>query len=408
MAEYLTASLPGTGGSIKECPEDFFVEEIPLYLPSGEGEHLYIEVEKTGLTTFALMQQIAATLGVKERDIGYAGLKDAQATTRQTLSVAGVRPEKALALELENVRILSARRHGNKLRTGHLAGNRFEIRVRGVCEGAKEKALNIIGVLQELGVPNRFGAQRFGVLGNSHLIGRALLTRNYEEAARQIIGDPARIESERWRQAAQAYAAGDLETTLAALPGRFRDERRMVAQLLKGSSVRSAVLDLPRKLLRLYLSAYQSSLFDRIVEMRLSTLGTLWPGDLAFKHVNGACFTVEDPAIEQPRADTFEISPSAPLYGHKATLAKGQAGQLEESLLEKEGLTLEKFRLGEGLSMEGERRALRVPLSVPSVRQEGEDLVLCFALPKGSYATSVLAEVMKTADPAGPGEMAAD
>lgn len=408
MAELLTASLPGTGGTIKECPEDFCVEEIPLYLPCDQGEHLYIQVEKKGLSTFALIQQIASALGVKERDIGYAGLKDAQATTRQTLSVQGVSPEKALALQLENVRILSARRHGNKLRLGHLAGNRFEIRVRGVCEGALAKALDIIHVLQKMGVPNRFGAQRFGVLGNSHLIGLALLRRDYEEAARQIIGDPKRIDNERWRQAAEAYAAADLETAINALPGRFRDERRMLGQMLKGTPVRNAVLDLPKKLLRLYLSACQSSLFDRILEMRLATLGVLWQGDLAYKHANGACFTVEAPSLEQPRADTFEISPSAPLFGYKVTLARGQAGILEQSLLESQGLSLDQFRLGEGLSMEGERRTLRVQLSAASVRKDGEDLILGFVLPKGSYATSVLAEVMKTDSLIKPGDLSGE
>ncbi len=173
----------------------------------------------------------------------------------------------------------------------------------------------------------------------------------------------------------------------------------MLNLLLKGKSHREAALSLPRNRLRLYLSAYQSHLFDRLVEMRLDTLDSLWTGDLAFKHDNGACFIVEDPRQEQPRADRFEISPSAPLYGYKVTLAKGQAGILEESLLLKEGLKREDFRLGEGLAMEGERRALRVPLEGYETQQEKEDLVLTFSLPRGSYATAVLREVMKAEDP---------
>mgnify|MGYP001205403680 CR=1 FL=1 len=152
---------------------------------------------------------------------------------------------------------------------------------------------------------------------------------------------------------------------------------------------------MPHKLLRLYLSAYQSQLFDRLVDMRLSTLERLWPGDLAWKHSNGACFKVIDPASEQPRADQFEISPTAPLYGHKVTLATGQAGLLEESLLDKEQLKLKDFRLGEGLAMPGERRPLRVPLEEVRLKQQGKHLLLSFALPKGSFATAVLAEVMK-------------
>jgi len=398
MAEtFLTASLPGIGGRIKVSPEDFRVEEIPLYTPCGEGDHLYLEVEKTGLTTFDLLQQVSRALGIKERELGYAGLKDARATTRQTISVPGVDAARALALTIPGLRILSATRHRNKLRTGHLAGNRFVIRVREVGPCALDKALDILHVLADLGVPNRFGPQRYGVLGNSHRVGRALLQGEFDLAVREILGTPDAISNPRWRQAAEAFSCGDIETALAALPGRFRDERRMLQQLRDGSSPKAAVMGLPRKLLRLYLSALQSHLFDRLVTMRLSTLATLWSGDLAYKHANGACFSVLDPAAEQSRADAFEISPSAPLFGYKVTLAEGQAGLLERALLDKEKLRLADFRLGEGLGMEGERRPLRVPLADVNVTRQGCDLLLTFALPRGSFATSVLAEVMKPA-----------
>lgn len=395
MSSYLTASFPSIGGSIKESPEDFLVEELPLYPPCGEGEHLYLTVEKRGLTTFDLLQKLARALKVPEREIGYAGLKDARATTRQTVSVPGVRPEQATALEIAGVRILAARYHRNKLRLGHLAGNRFEIRLRGISEGALETTLDVLHVLEQVGVPNFFGEQRYGSLGNSHRIGGALLRRDFAGAAREIVGDPTRIANERWRQSAESFAAGDLETALAALPPRMRDEKRMIEALRAGRTAEAAVLALPRKLLRLYLSAFQSSLFDRLVAMRLQTLETLWAGDLAWKHDNGACFLVADPAAEQPRADRFEISPSGPLYGYKVTLAQGQAGLLERSLLDKERLQPESFRLGGGLGMEGERRPLRVPLAGAAARQDGNDLIVTFSLPKGSYATSVLREIMK-------------
>lgn len=400
MTEFLTTAIPGTGGSIKETLEDFLVEEIPLYLPCGEGEHLYLEVEKRGLTTFDLLQRLAKALRIKEREIGYAGLKDARATTRQTLSLPGVAPEAVTGLSIDGVRILSARRHRNKLRLGHLAGNRFRIRVRGVAAGALDSARATLEQLQRQGVPNRFGQQRYGVLGNSHRIGGCLLRRDYAGAIGEIIGDPARIDHPRWRQGAEAFAAGDLEAALQALPGRLRDERALLHALQAGQSAEAAVLAMPRKLLRLYLSAWQSALFDRLVTERLQNLGTLWPGDLAYKHDNGACFLVSDPAVEQLRADRFEISPSGPLFGHKLTPAQQQAGELEAALLATEGLNLDDLRLGGGLSLEGERRPLRVPLQDAAAQAEGDDLLLSFALPKGSYATCVLAEVIKAPTPA--------
>ena len=152
MKDYLTGHFPGTGGTIKQTPEDFRVEEVPRYLPCGEGEHLYLEVEKRGLTTFEAVTRLAGALGVPERQVGYAGLKDARATTRQWISLAGAAPGEAAALEIEGLRILSAGLHRNKLRLGHLAGNRFRIRARGVRPGALEHARDSLHVLQSLGV----------------------------------------------------------------------------------------------------------------------------------------------------------------------------------------------------------------------------------------------------------------
>lgn len=397
MHNYLTATLPGTGGTLRQEPEDFFVEEIPLYEACGEGEHLYLTVEKRGITTFDLLHLLARALRVPERELGYAGLKDARAVTRQTVSVPQRRPEDANGLELPGVRILAARLHRNKLRLGHLAGNRFRIRIHNPEPEAVQRAATILGVLEDLGVPNRFGNQRYGVLGNSHRIGRAILAGDFPVAAREIIGDPAEIRHADWQAAAQAYRAGKPEEALARMPRHCHPERQLLEALRAGRTPREAVTGLSRKLLRLYLSACQSSLFDRLVDMRLNSLERLWPGDLAMKHVNGACFEVTNLAIEQPRADAFEISPTAPLYGCKVKLAGGQAGLLERSLLDKEKLTLEAFRLPGGLAMEGERRALRVPLRDVALTSEGSSLILAFCLPKGSFATAVLHEVMKTA-----------
>lgn len=395
MSHYLTALLPGTGGTLKETPGDFRVEEIPLYLPAGSGEHLYVTIEKTGITTGDLVQKLSSALKLPPREIGYAGLKDARAITVQTLSLTGVKAEAALALQLPGVRVLSAIPHRNKLRLGHLAGNRFIIRLRDVVPEAVTYALDILHVLQDLGVPNSFGTQRYGSLGNSHRIGQAILKSDFDEACRELVGDPAAILDPTWRAAAEAYLASGASAAFPMMPPRCRNERQVLRSLAQGATPQQAILGLPRPMLRLFLSAYQSSLFDRIVTMRLASLGTLWVGDLACKHVNGAVFSVVDPVVEQPRADAFEISPTGPLFGRKVPLATGMAGMLEEALLDKEKITLEMFHLSGGLDMEGERRPLRVPLGEFSVSDDAEGLQLSFSLPKGSYATSVLREVMK-------------
>ena len=399
MHAYLTAELPGIGGVIKETAEDFKVTEIPLYLPCGEGEHAYLEIEKRGLTTLEAVRRIARSLGVSDRDIGYAGLKDSRGITRQTISIPRVETDRLLALSLPGITILSASRHRNKLKTGHLAGNSFSIRVREVESDAQEKAAEILTILCKRGVPNYFGSQRYGGLGNSHLIGKALLRGDFKGAIDAIIGDPAMVRDEQWRQAVETYRRGDLSGSLELFPGHCRTEREVLQRLLRRPEAYERALDaVSPRLKKLYLSAYQSSLFDRILEQRLSTLDLVEEGDLAYRHDNGACFLVEDSTAEEPRCRDFEISPTGPMFGCKMKLPEGKPREAEEKVLRDESLTLAEFNLPGGLRMEGERRPLRVPLQNLSLAMNDEALTLNFSLPRGVYATTVLREIMKSKD----------
>src|SRR5690242_19777076 len=148
---YLTPDSPGIGGTIKNRAEDFFVQEIPLYEASGEGEHVYAEVQKIGLTTFDAINRIARALDINNRDIGYAGLKDARALTRQILSIPGTTPEVVMQLQVPGLTIHWAARHGNKLRLGHLAGNRFAIKIRDVNATDVVKLRPLLNVLERRG-----------------------------------------------------------------------------------------------------------------------------------------------------------------------------------------------------------------------------------------------------------------
>src|SRR5688572_17141820 len=132
---YLTTHIAGIGGEIKSRPEDFVVEEVPLYAPSGEGTHIYFQIEKHQLTTMQAIQQIARALGRAPRDIGYAGLKDAEAITRQMFSIEHIDPDKVTKLDLPRIRVLEVSKHRNKLKLGHLCGNKFFIRLRNVDLG---------------------------------------------------------------------------------------------------------------------------------------------------------------------------------------------------------------------------------------------------------------------------------
>ncbi len=396
---WLTEQLPGTGGQYKTTPEDFQVDEIPLYAPCGSGEHLYLWIEKSGISTRGVIDQLQKELNIKERDIGYAGLKDANALTRQMISIPVTNARSIDKLELYKARIVRAQLHTNKLRLGHLAGNRFKITLRQVHPEAASRATPILEQLQSQGVPNLFGEQRYGVLGNSGQLGLLLLRGDYELFCAELMGDPAAIRNADWKLAATAYQQANWAQALEHLPRRMRDEHRLLKALVNHKSFKQAVHGLPKSLLRLFLSAAQSRIFDQFVSHRLTTLTTIEVGDIAFKHLNGACFRVTDAEAEQPRCDRFEISPTAPLFGTKVLLAEGAPGQREQLCLQECGVTLQNWQLDGGLTMPGERRPLRVPLLDARLSTtEAETLTLEFSLPKGSYATSVLREVIKTLD----------
>ncbi len=410
---YLTADLPGVGGEFKRCLEDFIVEEVPLYSPSDQGEHTYFEVEKTDLSTIEAIERISHGLGVALRELGFAGLKDRKGITRQVFSVRLVPPERVLAIHSPQIKVLWARLHTNKLRVGHLRGNRFRIRIRDV-EPDRRRLDGIVGAMLTAGIPNFYGPQRFGVRGDAFRIGRALLKKDPELAVRRLLGHPAATErNPHVVEARRRFMAGDLPGALESYPRSYRQERQVLEHLIRsGGNFKSVLRCLSEPVKKLYYSAYQSFLFNRLLDARLeateSRPGSLWAGDLAWIHRNGAVFKVMDAGVEQSRADDFEISPSGPIFGKRMPLPEGRQADLEAKLLVEEGLRHATFHcLMPGLHMEGGRRPLRVPLREFRMELEGNDLFLSFFLPKGAYATTLLREIMKN-DEVPPGYTTAD
>ncbi len=391
----LTDALPGIGGTIKERTEDFVVEELPLYSPSGDGPHTFFEIRKEGISTFQAVRTLAGALGVPPKRVSYAGLKDAQAITCQVLSVEGVPPEAVMALELPRIRVMWAERHRNRLKIGHLQGNRFTIRIRNVDESALPAGQAILDVLLRRGVPNRYGPQRFGQRGDSACLGKAVVQRDATGFIQSFLGGAHPNESERVQAARAQFDAGNWAEAVHLFPGNMADERQALQTLIRAhGDHRRAYAAVPKRLKMFLLSAYQSALFNRVLDARLETLDQVYTGDLAMKHPGHSVFRVEDEQAEQSRATRFEISPTGPLYGFKMMQASGQQGQLEAEILATEGLVLEDFRVGDGIKVRGQRRALRFPVHDPQLWYD-DGVVFGFWLPRGCYATAVLAEIMK-------------
>jgi tRNA pseudouridine13 synthase len=399
---YLTAALPGIGGEIKFSLEDFLVTEVPLYTPCGHGEHTYFEVEKVDLSTLEALERLSRELRRDIKEFGYAGLKDRKGITRQTFSIAHVDPSVVEGLRLPQITVLWARLHGNKLRVGHLKGNHFKIRIRGVSPDCEQKAADILRVIEREGLPNYYGQQRFGNRGDAHKVGRAFLKKDDRAAIRRILGSPAKTEQNpNVVRARELFMTGDFEGAARSYPSTYREERRLLAYLCKaGENYAGARKRLGDAVKKLYFTAYQSYLFNLALSRRLlmvrGDLGLLWDGDLAFIHRNGAVFTVTDVVQEEPRARAFEISPSGPIFGMRMVEPGGIEGEIEKAILEREGTSPVDFhQLMPRLRLEGGRRPLRVKVENLTWRLEGSDLNLEFFLPKGSYATTLLREILK-------------
>jgi tRNA pseudouridine13 synthase len=317
-------------------PETFVVEEIPAYLPSGEGTHTYLWIEKRDLSTPEALKRLARALNVSDRDIGYAGMKDRRATTRQWVSVPGVEPQAALAVNVEGLRVLEARRHGNKLRVGHLKGNRFEVVLTELGAGEAEAIEAELRALAERGVPNAYGPQRFGGAGDNVRLGLALLRGERRE----------------------------------------RDGRRR----------------------RLLLSAVQSEVFNRALALReRGGLLRVRAGDVLQKTASGGLFVTDDLARDQGRVDSGEVVPTGPLPGtREVEPPEGtEARAIEDEALAEVGVKREEIAAA-GRELPGARRPvmLRVTLGEPPAAVETQPppggLRLRFSLRAGSYATVVL------------------
>lgn len=397
---YLTDDSPGVGGVIRQRPEDFFVQEIAAYEPSGEGEHSLCEIEKKGISTFDAIDRIGRELNVNPREIGFAGMKDAHAITRQWLTVPRVDDAKLLSIQTAQLKVISSAKHINKLRLGHLKGNRFAIKIREVEPTDVVKIKPALERLEREGMPNYFGEQRFGRRGDNDQIGAALLREDSKAVLRHILGLPMKgVDPSGIFEARRFFENGDLQAAMKKWPRSSGMERRILARYVNTNSAGKALSLLEPRLRRLWLSALQSRVFNDVVAGRIHALGKLLPGDLAYLHDKGACFTVEDVAKEQPRADAFEISPTGPMLGYRMSLPTSEALTLEQTIYERFNLSREDFKRPNRDQAKGDRRPIRVKPQdvqlVGGVDEFGAHITVAFTLPAGSFATVLLREIMK-------------
>ena len=339
---YRTPELPGIGGRLKECPRDFRVTEIPAYEPTGVGPHLYVNLSRAGYATPDIARQLARSLGTAPAAVGYAGLKDKEAYATQTFSVllpedaSGASAAQPAALEAAlPAQVHWVSRHRNRLKPGHLRGNAFEILIRDPALPAAQAAAvaaRIGARLAAIGMANFFGPQRFGRAGHNVRQG--------------------------WR----------------LLRAELREPRAWLR--------------------RLYLSAYQSYLCNQYLarRQRAGFLDRMVAGDVARKRATGGMFLVTDPERETERLQAGEISFTAPMFGHRMWQPEGEAGKWEAGLAAEAALTAQDWRRQR---VKGTRRTGRLWMADLEITGTEAGVRCAFVLPKGSYATTLLREIMK-------------
>lgn len=324
--------VPSARGVIRSCPEDFVVEEIPRVHPEGEGSHLWLWVEKRSANTDWVARELAAAFGCHQRDVGFAGMKDRHAVTRQWFSVpangAGINDLEQI--RIEDVRILESHKHTRKLKRGTLDGNRFVLKIRDF-DGDNAQTSQRLEQIQVNGVPNYFGPQRFGNQGRNVEQGYRLLQKN----------------------------------------ARLKRNKKSI-----------------------YLSAIRSFLFNQVLAKRVRerNWNTIIDGELAMLDGTRSIFPCEMPDADiEDRCKRLDIHPTGPLPGEGGKQPQADVAELEHRVLQKWPELLEVL-VSQGV--ESSRRALRLYPGGFNWTFAGSDLELTFELPPGTYATTVLREIL--------------
>jgi tRNA pseudouridine13 synthase len=325
---------PQAVGVIRSRPEDFVVEEIPRFQPEDDGSHLWLWVEKRSANTDWVAKELARAVNCPHRDVGYAGLKDRHAVTRQWFSVplTDTTRQSLEDVSIEGVVVLESRAHTRKLKRGTLNGNRFKLNIREFSGDADQTAERLQKV-GGMGVPNYFGPQRFGHQGQNVEQGYRLLNKG----------------------------------------GRLLRNKRSM-----------------------YLSALRSFLFNQVLAERVrgGVWNTIIDGDLAMLNGTQSIFSCADIDKDiEDRCQCLDIHPTGPMPGENGTRPSGKALELEQAVLQNwqeltAVLSIQRLRAS--------RRTLRLNPAELEWDLSGGNLQLAFVLPPGAYATTVLREVLRT------------
>ena len=434
---YATQSA-GIGGKIRQLLDDFVVEELlvdgslaevsaPVEAcePAGEGRYLICVLIKRRWDTFLAVRTIAERLRINQKRIRFAGIKDTKAFTAQHISLQNVSPSRVLDVQIKDITVYPQRFSSERMYSQLIKGNRFHLTIRGIDHPVsviEERAKSVQEEIESVGgVPNFFGHQRFGTIRpNTHQIGKYLTRGDAEKAALVFLAEPSIHEHPKAMEARQQLQdTMNFEEALEGFPGFLRYERFMLRHLTKyPNDFVGAFRELPRRLRKLFVQAYQSYLFNRFLSERIRRgipLNEPQVGDYVNKLDEHAIPTdgwdqVTDQNIQEITTAVKEhkMCVAAPLIGPDQPPSDGIQGEIEQAILEAENVTPEQFKIPfmPEATAEGRVRAILNPvwnLLQEEIADDSENpgkqiMKLGFTLNRGSYATVLVREFMKPQD----------
>ena len=402
------SNTPGIGGRLRESAEDFAVDEVS-FLPGNEGPYLVCRLTKKNWEMQRAAREIARQLGISHRRVSWTGTKDTHALTSQLIALYGVSESDLERIHLRDIDLVPVGRSGHPLALGAHTGNRFRITIRETSAPDLESQVADVAETCRRGIPNYVGIQRFGVARPiTHLVGLHILRGDIEGAVACYIGHACPGENPAVREARREFfSSRDPAAALRSFPVVLAYERAMLHHLASHpDDYRGALASLPPRLLSLFVSAFQSYLFNCTLSSRMERHGDDFliphPGDrLLFSDEKEDVVTSPMLAAARTMASRGRCRVAIMIPGSRTVQPSGEDDREMALLLEKHGISPASFAHASGIVGTRYDGALRAAAIAPEISWSisGRDVSLSFTLGPGTYATTVCREFMK-ADPA--------
>lgn len=412
----------GIGGKLRYLPEDFIVEEKLLFPPKKEdGRFTIAEIYCKNWETNTLVRELSKRLHISRQRISFAGTKDKRGCSNQLMSFYNISSDTLSTVRIKDVAIKNIYRSEKPIKIGDLYGNIFRIIIRNIDTNVKSNHIENIAVhLENLGgFPNFYGVQRFGIIRPiTHIVGKHIINGDFEKAVMTYIAHPIKGENEETYQLRyELEKSHDFSKALKSYPSFLNFEKAILNKLVKNpEDFVGALKELPKNLLTMFINAYQSYLFNRILSKRIRNnipLNKAIIGDIILpvrkNVIDTAGILVTKSNIEKVNKQVTKNKAftSGLLFGSDSIMAKGEMGEIEHKIIEHEKLEYKDFIISEipFLSSSGSRRSLLAVVHELNWKLNNDDfnsdkqaLTLNFELQKGCYATSLLREFMKAKD----------